>query len=219
MPPQNEQRKRALADAAIEILARDGGHGLTHRAVDREAGVPTGTASNYFRTRDALWAGVSARIVERHWEILGTIEGFPERLADPEGASEAIATMLSGGEGWARTYNLALTELSLEAVRRPGLRPVLHELNEVVTSQMAANHRANSLPEDRETLDVIAIFLRGLQLSMLMPWVLGRPDYRPALLIERVYESVLGSAPRHPPVTERQDSQSAGVSTSRPSAP
>ncbi|MBF6246867.1 TetR family transcriptional regulator, partial [Nocardia elegans] len=38
----NPERRRALIDAAIEVLARDGARGLTFRAVDKEAGVPTG---------------------------------------------------------------------------------------------------------------------------------------------------------------------------------
>ena len=41
-------RRAALAEAAIAVLARDGGRGLTHRAVDREAGFPEGTAKNYY---------------------------------------------------------------------------------------------------------------------------------------------------------------------------
>ncbi|MEM9696644.1 MAG: TetR/AcrR family transcriptional regulator, partial [Myxococcota bacterium] len=50
---KNEVRRRALCDAAIRVIAREGGRGLTHRAVDREAAVPRCTTSNYFRTRAA----------------------------------------------------------------------------------------------------------------------------------------------------------------------
>nr|MDA8322359.1 TetR/AcrR family transcriptional regulator [Actinomycetota bacterium] len=46
--PRNEERRRALADAAIAILAGQGSHHLTHRTVDRRAGVPAGTTANYF---------------------------------------------------------------------------------------------------------------------------------------------------------------------------
>ena len=38
-------RRAELADAALRVVAREGSRGLTHRAVDEEAGVPTGTAS------------------------------------------------------------------------------------------------------------------------------------------------------------------------------
>src|ERR671914_3930 len=48
----NPERRAALVDAGVEVLAREGARGLTFRAVDVEAGVPVGTASNYFTGRD-----------------------------------------------------------------------------------------------------------------------------------------------------------------------
>ena len=42
----------------------DGGRGLTHRAVDRRAGLPQGSTSNYFNTREALLEAALARLVE-----------------------------------------------------------------------------------------------------------------------------------------------------------
>ncbi|UMG93479.1 TetR family transcriptional regulator [Nocardioides sp. TF02-7] len=62
---RNEGRRTALADAGLAVLAREGARGLTHRAVDREAGVPTGTASNYFRSRTELVEALAHRIGER----------------------------------------------------------------------------------------------------------------------------------------------------------
>lgn len=62
---KNEERRRSLLDGAIRVLARQGARGLTHRAVDEEADVPVGTASNYFRSRDALVQEIFDRIGER----------------------------------------------------------------------------------------------------------------------------------------------------------
>jgi DNA-binding transcriptional regulator YbjK len=42
-------------------LADHGANGVTHRKVDRQAGVPDGTTSFYFRTRLALLRGVAER--------------------------------------------------------------------------------------------------------------------------------------------------------------
>lgn len=66
MPPTNPGRRRALADAAIDLLAASGVHGVTHRAVEKTAGLPQGTASNYFRSREALLVAAAERIVELH---------------------------------------------------------------------------------------------------------------------------------------------------------
>ena len=41
-----------------------GDPGTTHSRVDAHAGLPRGSTSNYFRTRDALLAGVAAWIAE-----------------------------------------------------------------------------------------------------------------------------------------------------------
>lgn len=59
---RNDERRAALLDAAIEVLAREGARGLTFRAVDAEAGVPAGTASNYFANRDDLLTRVGPRV-------------------------------------------------------------------------------------------------------------------------------------------------------------
>src|SRR6478736_3566421 len=62
---KNDERRRSLADAGLGVLAREGSRGLTHRAIDEAAGAPTGTTSNYFRSREALIAGLVERIGER----------------------------------------------------------------------------------------------------------------------------------------------------------
>src|SRR6476469_5333345 len=51
-------RRDAVSAAAVQVLGTGGSRALTHRAVDRAAGVAEGTTSNYFRTRKALVAGV-----------------------------------------------------------------------------------------------------------------------------------------------------------------
>lgn len=58
-----------MLDAAIQVLGTRGMRQLTHRAVDEQAGVPPGSTSNHFRTREALLSGVLDRILEQ--EIAG----------------------------------------------------------------------------------------------------------------------------------------------------
>src|SRR5918911_360744 len=59
-------RRERLLDAAIEIVGVQGLSALTHRAVDAAAGVPTGTTSNYWRTRQALLDALVDRVVARY---------------------------------------------------------------------------------------------------------------------------------------------------------
>src|SRR5690349_23921730 len=62
---QNTARRNALLDAAIEVLAKEGSRGLTLRAVDKEADVPVGTATNYFANRAELLRQIMERTHER----------------------------------------------------------------------------------------------------------------------------------------------------------
>jgi DNA-binding transcriptional regulator YbjK len=57
-------RERAL-EAAVELLGAEGVRALSHARVDERAGLPTGSTSNWFRTRRALLAGVVDWIAER----------------------------------------------------------------------------------------------------------------------------------------------------------
>jgi DNA-binding transcriptional regulator YbjK len=57
-------RKQILADAAFGIVGEAGLRALTHRAVDVAAGLPAGTCSYHFSTRQALLAAVLHRIAE-----------------------------------------------------------------------------------------------------------------------------------------------------------
>ena len=56
-------RDRAL-DAAVELVGEQGIRALTHARVDERAGLPKGSTSNWFRTRDALVAGVITWLAE-----------------------------------------------------------------------------------------------------------------------------------------------------------
>ncbi|WP_052077483.1 TetR/AcrR family transcriptional regulator [Rhodococcoides fascians] len=57
-------RRTAIADAALGVVARDGLRALTHRAIDSTLDYPAGSTSYYFRTKSDLLAAVAARLVE-----------------------------------------------------------------------------------------------------------------------------------------------------------
>lgn len=58
-------RRAHLIDAAIAVLSQTGARGLTHRAVDDEASLPSGSTSNLFRTRHALVTAVVEELLRR----------------------------------------------------------------------------------------------------------------------------------------------------------
>jgi DNA-binding transcriptional regulator YbjK len=125
----NPSRRLQLADAAVAILARDGVHGLTHRAVDAEADVPKGTTSNYFRTRGALVEGAARRVGEQHRQHVEQVV-----LRVSEGGRDAViqglTLLVDAAVGVGRERYLARFELALESVRRPALAVLLRSERE-----------------------------------------------------------------------------------------
>lgn len=82
-------RRAAIAQAAVRIIARDGLRGLTHRAVDRELGVGEGTTSNYARTRADLLELVVRDLAAHTASDLDAVA--PDRLPDTvDGAVDLI---------------------------------------------------------------------------------------------------------------------------------
>ena len=146
-------RRSDLADAAIETLAAGGMRGLTHRAVDRRAGLPEGSTSYYFRTRQALLQAVVERLAEL---ITAEIPALP--VTDLDAAAEAITTIIETGATTGRSRHLARYELILEAVRRPELRAALTAswavVQEAVAEQLAALGLADSR---RRAVDLLAL--------------------------------------------------------------
>lgn len=59
------ERREAVADAGIRLIARDGVRALTHRAVDAEAFLPPGSTSYYASTRRELIRLVVTRITDQ----------------------------------------------------------------------------------------------------------------------------------------------------------
>lgn len=135
MPPTNPARRQALADAAIDLLASSGVHGLTHRAVEKESGLPPGTASNYFRSREALLVATAERIVELH---LADMAGAVEQHSD---FADMLTESLLAAATTLRHRYLAIFELQLEAARRPALASALAGLQEV-SARLTAGHHA-----------------------------------------------------------------------------
>ena len=117
-------RRDALLDAAIDVVGQSGIHGLTHRAVDVAAGLPGGSASNHFRTRDALLNAVAERFAAReraNWEQIA-VEIYP---ATPAELALALARFAQDAAGPDRTLALARYAILVEAANRPPLQDQL----------------------------------------------------------------------------------------------
>ncbi|MFG2887767.1 TetR/AcrR family transcriptional regulator [Streptomyces sp. NPDC048297] len=190
----NPERRAALVDAGIAVLAREGARGLTFRAVDAEAGVPTGTASNYFTGRDDLLRQIDARL---HIRLAPDPEVVEELLLGARDRALVTAFMrdILDRAVRDRAGYLALLEMRLEATRRPELRASFTASVRGDLEQGMQFHREAGLPGDDQTVTVLYLAMLGLILEHLtLPGVLdGALDgvNVPEDLVERIVTTVV----------------------------
>lgn len=116
-------RRDDLLDAAIQVLGERGFHALTHRAVDAAAGLPAGSASNHFRTREALLNAVVERFSAREraaWDELAV------RIA-PTTPRELAHTMTMAATDLTTGTNRALTLARYAILVEAGINPSLRD--------------------------------------------------------------------------------------------
>ncbi|WP_326687848.1 MULTISPECIES: TetR family transcriptional regulator [unclassified Streptomyces] len=157
----NPDRRDRLRDAAVEVLAEAGGRGLTHRAVDAAAGVPPGTAKNYFPTRDALLHGVAQRCVEEYRATGERLAAAGPPPSERAGLEALLAALLANVAGPGRSRLLAYLELQAEAARRPWLSEVLDPIGASDFPVFEAAQRAAGLAVTPERAAVVTLALHA----------------------------------------------------------
>lgn len=190
-------RATLVADTAVTLLAERGMRGLTHRAVDEAAGLPSGSTSNVARSRAALLELALVHLTELERRALAGLGPAGDDLAG------ALARFLHGQLHDDRRRTVARYELALEATRRPELRAIYdaigRDLRRAAVSLMAA---AGSADPDRHGPALVA-FLEGVMFDVIVgagreP---GLDDLR--LTVREYLTGVLphGPAPGRPPPT------------------
>jgi DNA-binding transcriptional regulator YbjK len=160
-------RRPLLADSAITVLARDGGRGLTHRAVDREAQVPEGTTKNYYPTRESLLAAAAQRMAEQHRAAVERLRETTPRGVTPAQLRMLYPALIRRAVQGDPTQVLAMFELYLEAVRRPELRAALGEMVAANAASAVELHRAAGVRSDRRDAALLDATLLGVMVSQL----------------------------------------------------
>ncbi|MEU0534892.1 TetR/AcrR family transcriptional regulator [Amycolatopsis tolypomycina] len=165
MVRRNPERRAALLDASIEVLANEGARGLTFRAVDQQAGVPVGTASNYFASRDEILTHAGERVYERLIDeavLADGLAGSRDRARVTELMHELVDRVAAFPTGF-----VALLELRLEATRRPELRAVLTRRIRADVDFNVEYHEKSGLPGDGTMVVLLWLALNWLIMERL----------------------------------------------------
>lgn len=158
---RGEKKRRAIVEAALRVIERDGVAGVTHRSVAREAGVPTTASTYYFATLDDLL------IATLLWACEESCDEMLHALARGGSAREVAETLAkSVNENRART--LAVYELYLLAGRRPELRPAARRWLDLAVSVVR--------PADPVAFRVLLAAVDGLLMQALIADVAPNVD-------------------------------------------
>lgn len=156
-------RKQAMLDAVIRLLARDGARGVTHRAVAAEAGTAHGAARYYFATREEMLAEALAGIVKRQTAEM-------EKVFKPGGPRDrwpVLAAYLARRITKDRDAELARYELFLDAARSPRLQKPLKAWGETYVGLLARELKASGTKDPPADALVLLNLLNGLILQQL----------------------------------------------------
>lgn len=179
--PSNPERRIQILDTAIGILADTGVGGLTHRQIDDRAGLPSGTTSNYFRTRQALLEATASRTVDLHWHRVEAVRAAIGSLTR-EGVKALMTRMLSDPDEQFRRYTLARFELFMEGTRRPELQPLLKDLQAAAVKTATLIIEAAGFTPTAQQMDELSPLLNGYVFSALT--IPGAND--PAGVVDRL---------------------------------
>ncbi|GAB3306540.1 TetR family transcriptional regulator [Epidermidibacterium keratini] len=172
----NPARRVALADAAITVLGEQGARGLTHRAVDVLAGLPKGTASNYFPSRAALLLGAAERIFVRltpEDSRVGEIEASAGDDTLVDYVQYVLERLLAAPQ-----LALALIELRLAAARSADVAEVIAPFLRAGLAADVEFHRTHGLSGGTDRVVLLHHLVDGLVLDRLT--VPLQPDRDPA---------------------------------------
>jgi DNA-binding transcriptional regulator YbjK len=188
------ERRRQLADAAISLLGTYGARGLSHPKVDRQAEVPPGSTSFYFRTRKALLQGAATRLTELDVADLSSMAELSrdESAAFAGTAGLARIVMYSASEPWL-TRAKARYELMLLSSRDADLAEILADAVDgfyVLARHVVARWHADE-SADPELVEDQAVATLALINGVMMTFIAGRPAVHSAEQLDRLIQGVI----------------------------
>lgn len=182
-------RRDDLLDAAIDLLGEQGVRALTHRAVDAATGLPAGSTSNYFRTKEALFDAVVERFAARE---RANFEELAAHLAPRTTTDLAKALAVSARDSTGRNRALTLSRYAIlvEASRRPELRAQLAAGGARVSTWFATWLRLVGSTDPDHHVHVVGNYLTGLVLHQL---AIPDPEFDPTAHIDALLRSLIQS--------------------------
>ena len=170
------QRRAAVLDAALRVLARLGPRGVTHRAVAAEAGTSLRATTYYFSSRDQLLTEALLHYADKAVARFDELQvPLPEAAPDAiDGAAHMLAhTVISDLED-DRVGLTAEYELVLEIGRNPSLEPAYRSWQARLEGILIGYGELFGASDPPRDARLVLAALRGLEIE-----ALSRPSETP----------------------------------------
>jgi AcrR family transcriptional regulator len=183
-----KDRRAAIADAAIEVLAKHGLRGLTHRAVDGQLALPDGSTSYYFRTRESLLTAAANRLL-----VLDE-QDMDAALATEESATKLLERWLAAKR---RSRLIARFELFIAGARGTKQQP-LAAARDAFIAKVTHVFEVAGVDHARTAAVTLIAMIEGLLLNELLGTGLKRGERA------RAIDTVLGTLLNGPAARARR---------------
>lgn len=173
---RGQERVEQILRATLAVIGRRGVSAVTHRSVAEQAGVPLGSLTYYFASKQELLREALRLHVS---DDAGRLRALADELlaagASSEAVVEAFADRLESGHG-----DLAQFELYLEAARDPELRDVAAEALRTYADVAVVALRAAGVADPESAGELIVATIDGLSLHRRATHA-ADPEFRPIL--------------------------------------
>jgi DNA-binding transcriptional regulator YbjK len=158
---RGEERRERILRATLTVIGRGGIGAVTHRSVAREAGVPLGSLTYWFGTKDDLLREALRRFVAGEAERLRGVAAELGAGATPAEIAQRFATVLEAETG---PEQIAQFELYLEAARNPALAEIARESFRAYEEVAIAALRAAGVQDPERVAPLFVSLTDGLGL-------------------------------------------------------
>jgi DNA-binding transcriptional regulator YbjK len=157
---RGHERVEQILRATLEVVTRDGVAAVTHRSVAEAAGVPLGSLTYYFASKQELLRDALLLHVAEDTERLSALATeLMESGARGEEVVEAFAAVLETLHG-----DIAQFELYIEAARDPQLREAATQSLAAYEQAAVLGLRAAGVPDPEASAHIVVAAIDGLSI-------------------------------------------------------
>jgi TetR/AcrR family transcriptional regulator, regulator of biofilm formation and stress response len=162
---QRAERRGAIVDAAVRIIATRGLPALTHRAVAREAKVPLAATTYYFASKDEILREALEALAAAEVERLAELAARIREISSADKLASLVAEALFPDPEDAERRWIAQFEIYLEAARDPALRPAVEHWRAAFVEVAESALRVAGAPEPEGRAELAVAGMNGLLLD------------------------------------------------------